>query len=152
MGILGRSHSPDRQRAGTTVIAGGTKLVGDLALSDNLHIDGHLEGAVRSDAEVSIGEQGSVEGEIEARRILVSGQFKGGIEAERLEIAAGGRVDGDVVVGELVIESGAQFNGSSKIRGQEAPRQLGHIKSDDDSAKEKKSKKGEPPAEAEQAG
>ena len=83
---------------------------------------------MRSDAEVSIGEQGSVEGEIEARRILVSGHFNGSIEAERLEIAAGGRVDGDVVVGELVIESGAQFNGSSKIRGQEAPRQLGHDK------------------------
>jgi cytoskeletal protein CcmA (bactofilin family) len=73
-----------------------------------------------------------VEGEIEARRILVSGRFQGKIEAERLEIAAGGRVDGDVVVGELVIESGAQFNGSSKIRGQEAPRQLGHVKEKDD--------------------
>ena len=132
MGIISRGRAQNGQRTGTTVIAAGTKLVGDLALSDNLHIDGHLEGAVRSDAEVSIGEQGSVEGEIEARRILVSGRFQGSIDAERLEIAAGGRVDGDVVVGELVIESGAQFNGSSKIRGQEAPRQLGHVKEKDD--------------------
>ncbi len=105
-------------------------MVGDLALSDNLHIDGHLEGSIRSDAEVSVGEQGSVEGEAEARRILISGRFQGSIEAERLEIAAGGHVDGDVVVGELVIESGAQFNGSSKIRGKEAPRQIGHDKND----------------------
>ncbi len=109
---------------------------------------------MRSDAEVSIGDQGSVEGEIAARRILVSGQFHGSIEAERLEIAAGGRVDGDVVVGELVIESGAQFNGSSKIRGQEAPRQLGHIASDEGQEQQdsKKGKKGKATAEAEQAG
>ncbi len=107
---------------------------------------------MRSDAEVSIGEEGSVEGDIEARRILVSGQFQGSIEAERLEIAAGGRVDGDVVVGELVIESGAQFNGSSKIRGQEAPPQLGHAKHNEDSAKTGKSKEEEPPANAQKAG
>ena len=134
-------------------------MVGDLALTDNLHVDGNIEGAVRSDAEVSIGEQGNVEGEIEAKRILVSGSFQGSIEAERLEIAGGGRVDGDVVVGELVIESGAQFNGSSKIRGQEPPRQLGHIK--DDASNDKsgkapgsgKKRDDKPPAdEASQAG
>ncbi|QOC23521.1 polymer-forming cytoskeletal protein [Wenzhouxiangella sp. AB-CW3] len=127
MGIISRGRAQNGQRAGTTVIAAGTKLVGDLALTDNLHIDGRIEGTVQSDAEVAIGEQGSIDGEIHASRILVSGHFQGNIEAERLEIAAGGRVDGDVVVGELIIESGAQFNGSSKIRGQEPPRQLGHM-------------------------
>jgi cytoskeletal protein CcmA (bactofilin family) len=110
---------------------------------------------VRSDAEVSIGEQGSVEGEIEARRILVSGHFKGTIGAERLEIAAGGRVDGDVEVGELVIESGAQFNGSSKIRSQEpeTPRQLGHVKDTrDDGAGSDSQDKASSTEQARQAG
>lgn len=130
MGIISKGHSPDRQRSGTTVIAAGTKLVGDLALSDSLHIDGRLEGNVRSDGEVSIGQQGLVNGEITAERILISGQFEGSITAERLEIATGGRVDGDVTVGELVIESGARFNGTSHSRQQEPPRQLGHARKD----------------------
>ncbi|MGY6587307.1 MAG: bactofilin family protein [Wenzhouxiangella sp.] len=135
MGILGRSHSPDRQRAGTTVIAGGTKLVGDLALSDNLHVDGELEGSVKSEAEVSIGEKGRVEGDISARRVLISGSFSGTIEAEKLEIVSTGLVTGTVRVDQLMIETGARFNGSSEVRTLEAPKQLGHDKREADSQK-----------------
>ena len=60
--------------------------------------------------------------------MLVSGRFNGDIDAERLEIVASGEVSGTVLVGQLVIESGARFNGTSKIRGQEPPRQLSHDK------------------------
>lgn len=47
---------------------------------------------------------------------MISGSFEGNIDARRLEIVAGGRVDGDVTVAELVIEPGALFNGNSRIR------------------------------------
>lgn len=128
MGILDRNRTHGNERAGNTVVAAGTKLVGDLTLSDHLHIDGHIEGTIRSESEIAIGEQGRVEGEIEAERLYVSGSFEGSISARRLEIVAGGRVEGDVVVSELVIEPGGQFNGNSRIREQEAgsPRQLAH--------------------------
>lgn len=128
MGIISRGHSSNRKRSGTTVIAAGTKLVGDITLSDNLHVDGNVEGTVKSDAEVSIGEQGNFDGDITAARVMISGRFTGSIDAERLEIVASGTVSGEVAVGQLVIESGAQFNGSSKIKGQEPPRQISHDK------------------------
>ena len=67
-----------------------------------------------------------VDGEIKARRILVSGTFVGKIDAERLEIVASGKVTGEVSVAQLVVESGAHFNGTSHIRGDEPPRQLTH--------------------------
>jgi cytoskeletal protein CcmA (bactofilin family) len=134
MGIISRGHAPDRKRSGTTVIAAGTKLVGDLALSDNLHIDGTVDGAVKSDAEVSVGEQGVYEGDITASLVMISGRFTGTIEADRLEIVATGTVSGNVTVGQLVIESGAQFNGTSKIKGQEPPRQLRHERDEQDAA------------------
>ncbi len=67
-----------------------------------------------------------MEGQIQARRVLVSGTFDGSIEAERLEIVASGSVTGEVTVGQLVVESGAHFNGTSRIRGDEPPRQLTH--------------------------
>jgi cytoskeletal protein CcmA (bactofilin family) len=126
MGIISRGHSPDRKRSGTTVIAAGTKLVGDLTLSDNLHVDGKVDGTVKADAEVSIGEQGVFEGDISAARVMISGHFTGNIDADRLEIVASGVVSGTVSVGQLVIESGAQFNGTSKIKGKEPPRQIAH--------------------------
>ncbi|MEE4297315.1 MAG: polymer-forming cytoskeletal protein, partial [Wenzhouxiangella sp.] len=61
-----------------------------------------------------------------AQRVLVSGSFDGTIDAERLEIVASGKVTGEVTVDELIVESGAHFNGSSRIRGDEPPRQLTH--------------------------
>jgi cytoskeletal protein CcmA (bactofilin family) len=126
MGIINRGHTPDRKRTGTTVIAAGTKLDGDLTLSDSLHVDGTVEGKIESDGEVSIGQEGRIDGEINAEAVMISGRFEGSISARRLEIVATGRVSGSVSVEQLVIESGASFNGTSSIREPEPPRQIGH--------------------------
>lgn len=127
MGILGRSNPQKNQRNGTTIIAAGTELVGDLTLSDSLHLDGRITGTIKSESDITIGEQGQFDGDVEARTVLVSGRLDGNVDAERLEIVSGGRVDGEVRVAELVIESGGRFNGSSEIRSkQEATRQLGY--------------------------
>ncbi len=91
-----------------------------------MHIDGKLEGAIDSQSEVIIGQAGMVDGQIKARRVLVSGTFVGKIDAERLEIVSSGKVTGEVSVAQLVVESGAHFNGTSHIRGDEPPRQLTH--------------------------
>lgn len=129
MGIFGRNHPKHGKNNGTTVIAAGTELVGNLALKDNLHIDGTVEGEIDSGAEITIGQSGHMEGRIVAQRVLISGRFEGTIEAERLEIVASGKVAGEVNVGQLVVESGAHFNGTSRIRAAEPPRQLTHDQS-----------------------
>jgi cytoskeletal protein CcmA (bactofilin family) len=109
------------------VVAGGTRLVGDVQLSDSLHIDGAVQGKIASESDVTVGRGGSFEGEISAKRVLVSGTLDGRLEAERLEIVAAGRVTGEIFVGELVIESGGQFSGTSHIRsGEQEPRRLSH--------------------------
>ena len=150
MGIISRGSAPDRKRTGTTVIAAGTNLVGDLTLSDSLHIDGQVEGKVKSDSEVSIGQEGRFEGEITAGIVLVSGQFDGTIDAERLEIVANGKVSGTVTVSQLVIESGARFNGTSKIRDQEPPRQIAHDRQSGESTEKPKTPESEKPAKEKQ--
>jgi len=47
---------------------------------------------------------------------MISGQFEGSIEAQRLEIVSTGSVSGAISVQQLVIESGARFNGTSEIK------------------------------------
>lgn len=108
------------------MVAAGTSIVGELVLTDSLHLDGKIDGSIQSESEVSIGQSGQFDGELKAARVLVSGKIKGNVHAERLEIVSGGQVNGDVEVDELVIESGGQFNGSSRIRSQEPPRQLSY--------------------------
>jgi len=116
MGILGRDRPQQGSSSGSTIIGSDTHLVGNLTLSDGLHLDGRIDGDIQSEGDVTIGQSGRLEGEINARRVLISGQVNGRIDAERLEIVAGGVVEGNVVTVDLVIEPGGRFNGSSEIR------------------------------------
>ena len=89
---------------------------GTLTLSDNLHIDGQITGEIESKADVALGEQGRFNGNIRARNVYVSGKLEGRVIAERLEIVAGGSVEGEIETADLVIEPGGRFNGSSTLR------------------------------------
>jgi len=120
MGIFGRNRSQHHSSGGSTIISSGTQLDGSLTLTDNLHIDGKFEGDIESKADVALGDEGRFVGTIRARNVFVSGQLKGRVTADRLEIVAGGAVDGEIEVCNLVIEPGGQFNGSSTIRGDES--------------------------------
>lgn len=62
-----------------------------------------------------IGADGYLKGRIKAGTVVVSGRVDGSISADRLEIIAGGCVEGDVHIVDLVIEPGGRFNGSSEI-------------------------------------
>ncbi len=86
---------------------------------------------------MTVGESGHFEGQLSARRVIISGSFDGQLDAERLEIVASGKVTGEISVSQLVVESGAHFNGTSRIKGDEPPRQLGHDKESTATAIEK---------------
>ena len=114
MAIFGKDGAKQGSHNGSTIISAGTKLAGDLCLSDDLHVDGRIEGDVFSEAGVVIGAEGGLSGRIEASSVVVSGSVDGSIKAGRLEIIAGGSVKGEVHTAELVIEPGGRFNGSSE--------------------------------------
>ncbi|MGK7296362.1 MAG: bactofilin family protein [Candidatus Wenzhouxiangella sp. M2_3B_020] len=115
MAIFGKDRAQQAAGHGTTIVAAGTQFVGDLTLSDNLHVDGRVDGDVQSEANVVIGSDGAIQGRITAAAVVVSGRVDGSVSAQRLEIVAGGSMEGDVHVVDLVIEPGGRFNGSSEI-------------------------------------
>ncbi|WP_372798058.1 polymer-forming cytoskeletal protein [Litorivivens sp.] len=128
MGILGRVGKESSDQPGTTVVASGTKIVGDLQLNDDFHLDGRMSGKVNSSLNVSVGKGGEFDGAIQAKKVVISGCVDGTIDAERLEIVSGGRVIGEIFVTELVIEPGGHFSGTSHIKNTDdaEPRRLSH--------------------------
>ncbi|SEP14422.1 bactofilin family protein [Aquisalimonas asiatica] len=129
MGLFGKSGKETRRRGGgTTIIATGTTLVGELKPEGNLHIDGRIEGNIRSEHDVSIGADGSFEGDIQAHRMVVSGFARGRIECDSLEIVEQGKVLGEVSSRAFVIEPGGQFLGESRSTDEEAVAALSHWK------------------------
>jgi len=102
--------------SGTTVIAQGTKIDGRIDIECNLHIDGTFDGTIKSDKIVTIGKSGLVTGEIIADKLMVSGDFKGNIDASVVDVLPKGKIFGKVLANEFVIERGGFFEGESKTK------------------------------------
>jgi len=86
-----------------------------LSLQGKLHVDGVLKGSVQSEGDITIGRSGRIEGDIVARRIVISGKLTGSVHCDCIEVVASGVVMGDVVSRELVVEKGAHFEGENRL-------------------------------------
>ncbi|WP_254410331.1 bactofilin family protein [Campylobacter coli] len=108
----------------TTVISSGARIEGKFYFASMLHVDGELNGIIHSESIVVIGKNGNLKGELKADNIVVNGCFEGDLEADSLEILAGGVVSGNISIKDLAIENGGRFNGTSKIKQEEPVRLL----------------------------
>ncbi len=113
MGIFDKNDTRKPLAKETTVVSQNTKIVGEISLESNLHVDGDVEGTIQSSSVVSVGKSGQVKGEIYAQKVLVSGRVNGKIDAKEIEIVTGGRVVGEIYVDNLVIQSMGVFSGVS---------------------------------------
>jgi cytoskeletal protein CcmA (bactofilin family) len=118
-----RAPEPPRERESTLrggIATIGKNLVvkGNVSGSEDLYIDGELEGSVDlRDNNITVGPNGRVNANLHARDIVVLGRLKGNVRAvERLEIRKTGSLIGDIVTARVVIEDGAYFKGSIDIQ------------------------------------
>ena len=109
-----------------TLVGRQTLLQGDLAFSGGLHVDGRIVGRVHAasgaaEATLWIGEQGSIEGQVEARQVVVHGAVEGDVHgAERVVLGATARIKGDVHYGTIEMTLGARIDGRLVPVGREA--------------------------------
>ncbi len=91
---------------------------GELVGKEDLLIDGEVSGTIElGSAQLTIGPEGRVEADINAREVVIEGTARGKIHAsERLRISRSGNVVGELVAGRIVIEDGAYFKGSIDIQ------------------------------------
>lgn len=95
-------------RIGKTVV-----IRGELKGSEDLVVDGHLEGTINlSEGRLTIGPNAHVAADLTARDVLILGRLQGNIVASgRVELRAGSSVEGDVKAGRLAVEDNAVFRG-----------------------------------------
>jgi len=93
-------------------IDSGCSLKGELEFSNSFRVDGRVEGIIRSRAELVLGEDGLVEGEIDVARCLIGGQVRGTIKAsEKVVLHASAKVFGEIHSPAVVMEDGAFLEG-----------------------------------------
>ncbi|HLJ81690.1 MAG TPA: polymer-forming cytoskeletal protein, partial [Ktedonobacterales bacterium] len=91
---------------------------GEVTGSESLYIDGRVEGSINlAGNRVTIGRNGVVAANINAREIVVLGKVRGNLTAsDRVDIRNDGSLTGDVIAARISIEDGAFFKGGIDIR------------------------------------
>src|SRR5215831_6435086 len=91
---------------------------GEVTGSESLYIDGRVEGSVNLPGNrVTVGRNGQVQDNINAKEVVVLGKVKGNVTAsDRVDIRNEGSLGGDVICQRISIEDGAWFKGSIDIR------------------------------------
>jgi len=115
MAFFGRKKKKPAQVSSASIITPGTSIKGEIRCEGNILLNGEFEGIIISQSEVVVGKSGRVIGEIQAAKLLVSGEFRGNFTGEVIDIMPYGKVYGDVKVNNIVIEPNAVFEGETKI-------------------------------------
>jgi cytoskeletal protein CcmA (bactofilin family) len=91
---------------------------GEVSGSESLYIDGKIEGTISLPGNrVTVGRNGQVAANIQAREVVVLGKVRGNVTAsDRVDIRSEGSLTGDVAAARISIEDGAFFKGGIDIR------------------------------------
>ena len=96
----------------TTIVAREAHFEGALELGAGAHIEGSFRGSLTAEGELSIGPDGSVEGRLTARSLVIAGRVQGTIVVhETLRVLASGKVEGHVYYGSLEVVHGGTVTG-----------------------------------------
>ena len=93
-----------------SVLGADLKITGDITASEDLHVDGCVDGDIGCGSLVQ-GENSTITGGIVASSARLAGTVNGSIDAQSLVILKSARISGDVAYESLTIEQGAQVEG-----------------------------------------
>jgi cytoskeletal protein CcmA (bactofilin family) len=98
------------------ILSNDVTIVGSLKFTNDLVVDGSIEGEVVSEGNLTVGDNARIKGEIKTRSVVVYGTVEGNVTVdERCILKSSANLMGDVSAGMLSIEEGACFSGRSSV-------------------------------------
>ena len=96
---------------------------GELNGSEDLTIEGHVEGTIQLREHVlTIGPNGRIKAQVFAKSVIVLGEVTGNVTAsDKVDIRDAGSVDGDIISPRVAIAEGAHFRGSVDMQRKSGP-------------------------------
>jgi cytoskeletal protein CcmA (bactofilin family) len=112
---------PDTARSEMSLIGESVVIRGELSCSEDFYIGGQVEGELKGNR-LTVGPNGRVKGNVNARAAVVQGKLEGNIHAsDRVDLKQSAVVVGDIATQRISIDEGAYFKGSVNIQ-KEAPK------------------------------
>lgn len=98
------------------VLSSDVEIKGTVKFTNDLVVDGKIEGEISSDGNLTVGENARLKAEIKTATVVVYGKVHGNITAaDRVELKSSAEVVGDIKAKTLSIEAGAIFVGKSTV-------------------------------------
>ncbi len=100
---------------GNSIVA-GTKIIGDIVSENNILIEGEINGDISCKGKVTIGNSGTVKGNVNCFTSEIFGTIEGEIKVEDvLNLRDTSKIYGNIYTTKLKIDEGAFFEGSCKM-------------------------------------
>jgi len=110
--MFSKDNKPEKFKDAETIIGASIKVKGNFQGQGSIIIEGSLEGSLKTDADLFIGNQARVVANVEAKDAVINGNVQGNVKARNyLAIGGTAKISGDVQYGEISIEKGAMING-----------------------------------------
>lgn len=104
------------QQLTRNVLNSDVEVVGSLRFSDDLLIDGTVEGDISSEGVLSVGQNAVIRAEINTKSVIIHGKVIGNVTVtDRVELKSTAELVGDIQAASLAIEGGAIFIGHSTV-------------------------------------
>jgi cytoskeletal protein CcmA (bactofilin family) len=108
--------SPMADSLTKNILSKDVEIKGSIKFTNELIIDGKIEGEIVSDGNLTVGENADVRGEVKTKSVTVLGKVHGNITVqERCELKARAQLVGDLKAARVIIEEGATFVGKSEV-------------------------------------
>lgn len=110
-------EQPAQQAAGAiSIIAAGTRIIGDCETDGTFRIEGSVEGTVKAGKAVVVGKDGVVKGDITTQDAVIGGHVTGKVVADsRLELQATCIIDGEIRARRIKLDEGGKVNGQIQM-------------------------------------
>lgn len=100
----------------TNVLAQGIEITGSIKFSNDMIIDGKVDGQVESEqGRVTIGENAEIKGDVKAGEVKMYGKVEGTVSSDRCELKPKSELKGDIKTKSLSMEEGALLSGQTQI-------------------------------------
>lgn len=102
-----------------TIISSGVVIDGKVTSNGNVRVDGVVKGDIIAQGNLTVGEHGSIQGQLTGETVSVGGKVEGTVNAkEKLVLESKAVLKGDLITKILVVEAGAIFEGRSSMGSQ----------------------------------
>ena len=110
--MFNKPETKEKFKEVETIIGPSIKVKGNFNGQGNIVVEGTLEGSLKTNGDVFIGDKAIIIANVEAKEVHISGKIDGNIKVKKhLEIADTAKINGDIECSSLSIDTGAVLNG-----------------------------------------